>query len=185
MIWDNLGLPRPSGADDFNDSAMFAGMLTVFGWPQKIPLKMYVVSKGKYTRHPRESKYKFSRDQTIPLFAGLQRLGLSALVDPDYKTEGDFVSPSIRGHIRRCAGLESTWFQDLSLWSDVFWNIWVKPTAESNQLLCILMLADEKYLKFYTNRNTSWRENITEYWCSWRNEKEFADMIIINIESKI
>ena len=185
MILDNLGLPKIQGADDFNDSAMFAGMLEAFNWPQYIPLKMYVVSRGKYTRHPRESKYKFSRDQTIPLFAGLQRLGLAALVDPDYKTEGDFISPDVRGHIRRCAGLTATWYQDAALWLAMLYHIYVNPEHESNQILCMLWIHhDDKYLKYFCN-NYKYERSIRDYWENWRQESEFAEHMIKVIRERI
>lgn len=75
MIFDKLGLPRDNGATDKQDSARLAGILATFDWPQKAN-NIYLYLKEKtYVRHPEERVYDFSRDQAIPLMAGLNALG--------------------------------------------------------------------------------------------------------------
>ena len=163
MIFDNLGLPQVQGSTDLQDSAMFAGMLVTFNWPREIPLRLYVVSRGKYVRHPREYRYTFSRDQTIPLFSGLKSQKLENLVDSNYKTEGDFVDPGVRGHIKRCAGLTANKFQDAwfmtSLWFYKNFNF----DHEPNQLLCMCWVhPDRKYLKYFCE-GFDWEKSIRRY----------------------
>ncbi len=185
MIFDNLGLPKVTGASDLQDSAMFAGMLVTFEWPQKIPLQLYVVSRGKYVRHPREYQYTFSRDQTIPLFAGLKTQGLNGLVDPDYKTEGDFVDPGVRGHILRCANRTANRFQDWFLWTSILWHVHVNSEHESNQILCMLWIhPDDKYLRYFCSKY-DWQKSIVDYYCKWRKEPEFAVHMIDKIKGRL
>lgn len=192
MIFDNLGLPKDNGADDFADSARLAGILTVFEWPQKVDLKFYLQSKVPkndittiYVRHPLERKFDFSRDQTIPFIAGLYKQGLWYCVSEKYVDGKDWFSPSHKGHIRRCKAEKANWFQDLWLWIDVLWASFVAQMEENNQLLSILMIADVKYLKFYTKYNKLWEANVKSYWCNWRNEKELAEHIINKVKLRI
>ena len=186
MKFDNLGLPQDMGASDLQDSARLAGIMSVFNWPQKVPLQLYVISKGKYVRHPREIKYTFSRDQSICLLAGLNFQKLEILADPNYKTEGDFVSPSVRGHFKRCAGLKANWFQDLWLSAEIYFNAHFTPMNEPNQLICMLMVhPDKKYLKLWTDKNIFWSRAIRDYWEGWRQEPELSELMIKEIDKII
>jgi len=186
MIIDKIGLPRDNGASDKQDSARLAGVAAIIGMFPKFALNLYVLHIGKYVRHPQESKYSFSRDQSICLFAGLNSQKLSILVDPNYKTEGDIVSPSVRGHFRRCAGLEASWFQDAWLWLDVLFNCHVKPLTEPNQLVCMMLVhPDKKYLKYWTSKNKQWQDSINEYWNGWRDEPTVSAAMINKIKSLI
>lgn len=188
MIFDRLGLPKDNGADDFADSARLAGLLTVFEWHQHTSLKKYIINevdKTVYVRHPNERKFDFSRDQTIPFIAGLYKQGLWYCVSEKYVDGKDWFSPSHKGHFRRCMAEKATWFQDLWLWIDVLWASFVAQMEENNQLLSILMIADVKYLKFYTKYNKLWEANVKSYWCNWRNEKELAEHIINKVKLRI
>lgn len=187
MIFDNLGLPRDRGATDLQDSSRLAGVMVLFNHKNYIDLRHYVVSVGKYVRHPREYIYTFSRDQTICLFAGLKYAGLAHLVDAKYKTEGDLVSPSVRGHFKRCAGLKSNWFENLWLKLDIIYNAWITPLNEPNQLICMLMLADTdgSNLKLWTRLNKHWVQAVARYWAGWRDEAALAALIIKEIEQRI
>lgn len=184
MIFDDMGLPRDNGATDFNDSARLAGILALFQYPveKEIDLTLYINDACKYIRHPKEYKYDFSRDQAVCLMAGLWIDGLPYLVDKNSITGKDFLSPSVRGHIRRCQGLEATWFQNLWLKLDIIWNAFCDPLSEPNQLLCMLMVAGPEYVKMWTELNPSWEFAIIKYWSGWRDEPELAKHMIKRIE---
>jgi len=188
MIFDRWGLPRDRGSSDFQDSARSAGLCVLFGLHPEIDLSYYTAS-GKYWRHPMEVKYTMSRDQTICLFAGMWAQKKFNLVNPGYNTEGDLVSPAVRGHFRRCARLDSNWFQDAWLMADVYNHAWFNPTGESNQLISMLMVADVKFLKAWCRLNKHWRTSIQIYWYmgegAWRGERELAEKMIKVIEEKI
>lgn len=191
MIFDELGLPSDTGATDLQDSARLAGIMTVFGWPQKINLTMYYnYAKGLYVRHPKEYIYDFSRDQALCLIAGLFKSNLKSLVSRYYINGKDFLSPSHNGHVRICQGLKPHWYQKLWLWLDVLYSCFYQPMGEPNQILCMLMVhPDPRFLKFWLKYNKHWRDAIREYWCEragvWRGERELAEHMIKVLESKI
>ena len=191
-IYDELGLPRDRGSTDNLDSSRMAGACVIFGLKKEIDLSIYVIPGG-YTRHPFEdpSKMLFSRDQASVLFAGLYCQGKSHLVDTNYQPpNGDFISTSVRGHFKRCAGLKANWFQDLWLWLDVLYSCFIDPLAEPNQLICMLIIHPNKaYLRSWCKWNKQWQKSIKNYWCenegSWRGEPELADIMIKKIEETV
>lgn len=202
MIFDELGLPRDTGATDFQDSARLAGIMTVFGWPQEVRCSKYVVAADKklggvsiveavgsrkitsmYVRHPNEYKYDFSRDQAICLMAGLYAQRETGLVGKLFINGKDFFSPSHNGHVRICQGLKTRFYQNLWLMLDILYFILFTPKAESNQLLCMLMVhPNKRYLKSYLKFNKHWKQSITDYWCSWREEERLARHMISVLE---
>lgn len=184
MIFDEMGLPKDSGATDFNDSARIAGIIALFQYPtdRYLWLTEYINDAGKYIRHPKEYKYNFSRDQAVCLMAGLWFNGLSYLVDKKAITGKDILSPSVMGHIRRCQGKKANWFQNLWLKLDIYYNAYIDPLSEPNQLICMLMVAGPEYVKLWTKLNTKWRQAITDYWCGWRGESNLAAHMINRIE---
>lgn len=183
MIFDDMGLPRDNGSTDWQDSARLAGVLALFQYPveKEIDLTLYI-TEDKYVRHPKEYRYDFSRDQAVCLMAGLWIDGLPYLVDRNSITGKDFLSPSVRGHIRRCQNREANWFQNLWLKLDIYWNAFCDPLSEPNQLICMLVVAGPKYVKLWTKLNPMWRVAITTYWCGWRDEPDLAMHMIKRIE---
>lgn len=202
MIFDELYLPRDTGATDLQDSARLAGVMTVFGWPQEVRCSKYVVAADKklggvsivevvggrkitsmYVRHPKEYIYDFSRDQAICLMAGLYTQRETGLVNKLFINGKDWFSPSHNGHVRICQGLKASWYQNAWLVLDITYNILFTPKSESNQLLCMLMVHPNKfYLKFWLRFNKHWKQSITDYWCSWRNEERLARHMIQVLE---
>lgn len=192
MKFDRYGLPSDFGSTDKQDSARAAGLCVLFDLHPEIDLTMYtskLTNERKYFRHPHESIYSMSRDQTICLFAGMWKQKLFDLIDPNYATEGDLVSPAVRGHFRRCRRLDSNWFQDAWLMADVYAHAWFNPTGEPNQLISMLMVADPKFLRAWCKLNKHWRTSIQIYWYmgegAWRGERELGEKMIKVIEEKI
>lgn len=189
MIFDGLGLPRDNGATDYKDSARLAGLLTVMGWPQNVYLIRYVNDDGNFIRHPSDSDPSdFSRDQMIPLVAGLKTKGLLGVVRPHSGKEvaqnGDPLSPSQRNHIRMCAGLNPSWIGLQWLKLDILYSAYVDPMAEPNQLICMLMIAGPEYVRMWTSKNNRWRDAINAYWRdSFRKEPELAEFLIKKLEA--
>jgi hypothetical protein len=190
MIFDTKGLPKVTGASDLQDSSALAGIMTVFEWPQYIDMMSYLLFGNTvfYTRHPDELKYDFSRDQAICLVAGLSKQEPS-MVQERFITGKDWLPPSVMGHIRRCQGRKSSLFQDLWLWLDVAFHAKVTPTDEPNQLLCMMLCADVKYLKAWCRWNSQWERSINRYWFAedgaWRKEPELAAHMISKIKTLI
>lgn len=185
MKFDSLGLPQDNGATDLQDSARLAGIMTVFGWPQKIPLREYI-KEWKYVRHPLEYKYDFSRDQAICYLAGLGMQENGSWIQESCITGKDLLSPSVKGHFKRCKGLKANWFQDVWLRLDILVHANISPISEPNQLLCMMLVhPDKKYLKYWCKINRYWDISIREYWCGWRGESELGKFMIQKIKTLI
>lgn len=185
MIFDNLGLPKENGADDLQDSARLAGLVTLFNYDiiqnKRVPIGLYVKG-GKYVRHPNESKYDFSRDQALCLMAGLYKDKVTWLVGRSFIDGKDLFTPSHMGHIARCQGKEASFIQNLWLKADILFHAKFTPTEESNQLIAMMMVAGPDYVRLWKKHNYRWRESIINYWCGWRSEVEFARHMIETIE---
>lgn len=194
MRWQD-GYPCDTNSTDGQDSARLAGLMWVFDHPEKtrFNIKSYYGYEG-YKRHPiEENKTPFSRDQAVCLFAGFLKSYTRIYVNPTYNPpNGDWISPSVRGHFKLCAGSSYTWFKNLWLWLDVLWSCFITPMAEPNQLLCMMMChANPFYLQFWITHNDRWEDAIREYWCSKtvgiynRGEPEFAEWMIETIKIRV
>lgn len=200
------GFPRATGVTDFCDSAVMAGLLSVFKWPD-FNMPVYFDQYKNPIRSgasdiPNDECFDpmtFSRDQLSCLIAGYYCQSYSKtfckyiydkVVENNWLCpNNDLLSPSHRGHIKTCVGIQPSWLEEKWLYFDILYAALVQPMQENNQLLCMLMIRDIKFLKLYTKLNKSWKECIREYWCeaagSWRAEPELASHIIKFIEDKI
>lgn len=217
MIFDDLGLPKDSGASDYMDSARLAGLLVTLGLNDESLLKG-ILKYTKYNednvlvgmRHPREvpsNNWKnFTRDQLMCLASGLFKAGeietahklYVAAVDRNYRAQNteydvegsakkfpngaDLLTPSHMGHLRACAGLKSTIIQDLWLILDITYHSLFTPLRESNQLICLCVVAGPKYVKMFKALNSKWEQGIRDYWSGWRGESDLAELLIQKIK---
>ncbi len=186
---DENGLPCISGSTDSEDSAMFIGLLSVFEWPSmKLDFTPYFDLNLMYRRCV-DSKYSFSRDQTIPFVAGLSKSRLNKMISLDRVNGKDFFSPSDRGHIKRCQGGKASFFQDAWFWAELYFSAKHKPLDELNQLFAKMMVADKKFMRWYCKANSQWKTALELYWWrdsgAWRMEKDFCEFIIPQIEKEI
>lgn len=169
------------GASDEEDCSMFNGMLRLFEFKTDILLLSFI--KGIHYQRCKYSKYDFSRDQFIPLAAGYNADKLYAFVDLDRVNGKDFMSPTVKGHERRCQGRKANLWHDLWLLADLLVYSVFTPMGEPNQLICMLKVAGPKWVRLYKKLNPRWRDALREYWCGWRNEKEFCEWVIKDLES--
>lgn len=204
MIIDKYNLPVILGASDKQDSAVIAGLMTIFEYPIKVDMQayllpaykeikdrdsdmMHVFDKSIYVRHPYEYKFDLSRDQFLLLSAGLFCQGHGDLVSTSFINGIDLLSPAVYGHIRRCNGKKANLFQDGWLWFDVWCHAKFSQVSEPNQLLAMMLVADKKYLKWWTTNNPQWERSIRKYWYTedgtWRNEKDLAEHMIAYIKN--
>lgn len=189
--WDSLGLPKDVGASDFLDSARLAGMLSLVDPQNLIDLSLYT-NGISYVRHPNADPFDppMSRDQAVPLLAGMWAKKQSIMVDPNYQPPNkDYISPSVRGHFNRCAGKGSNVIEDLWLVADILWSAYVRPLDEPNQLIAMLIVAGPWYLKLWTMLNKQWEKSILDYWSendgAWRQEPGLANDLIRVIKLRI
>ena len=94
----------------------------------------------------------------------------------------DLLTPSHMGHLRRGSGVDATELQDLWLKADIIAHNMLTPLAESNQLICMVVMAGPEFVRLF-KQNKQWKEAIRLYWCGWRNEPELAEKIINYLES--
>lgn len=189
MLYDNLGLPKENGASDKQDSARFAGILSLFWkeFDQRLT-RLYVVAdpfKNQfiYVRHPSELVYDFSRDQYICLAAGLS-ISNPERVNEKFITGRDILTPAVGGHTKRCRGEKANWLQNLWLKADILFHAYATPTDEPNQLICMAWIAGPEYLRLWTSNNKKWEESIRSYWCGWRDEPGLAEAMIKKIRER-
>lgn len=197
MIFDGR-IYKIEGASDYEDSSMFNGLIALFDYNgaaadfwQNRTLRNFIEYDeagfpfGKrYVRHPYGTIYLFSRDQTLCLWAGFHKVAMSGSVHKSLVDGKDVFSPANMGHYRRCRNEEANWFQNLWLKAEILFHSKFTPLDESNQLISMMMVAGDEYLKLWTKMNPRWRESISLYWDSWRKEKDFGDHMIKIIENK-
>jgi hypothetical protein len=184
MLIDTNGIPHDTGATDYEDSARLAGMMALFDHPLAPDLTKYVTPEGNYVRHPYGVKYAFSRDQLMPLIAGLYKQGRKDLIKPNTKPENkDWMSPSHKDHVSRCSGGKDSWVGLAWLYLDIMWHSHLDILAEPNQLIAMLMVAGPSYVRLWKRSQKNWRQAITVYWAGWRGEADFAQFLINKLES--
>lgn len=96
----------------------------------------------------------------------------------------DWIAPDLRLHLRLCAGIPSKYYVIgwAFLWLSLIFNTKIKPEAEQNQFICQLIIAGPKWVKRYKRMHKTWRKNLDEYWCGWRDQKEIRDAIVNKLE---
>lgn len=188
------GYVKINNTTDFEDSSMATGLCALFGYfkdelnffdGKYIDFWKFIRPDGYYQRCP-NSKYDFSRDQTLVLWAGMKANGQYYLVDKWRVTGKDLFSPANYGHLRRCQNKKSYWFQDQWLKAEIIYHAKVTPLEEPNQLICMMMIAGDEYLKLWTSLNHQWQNSINKYFRdSFRNEPEFAAHMIKVINERV
>lgn len=186
MKYDERGFYVIEGASDMEDCSMFNGLIALFEY-RNVNLSNFITKDYKrvYQRCP-GSKYDFSRDQVVCLWAGLWKQQLYFAVDKKKITGKDLFSPANNGHYNWCRGLTNNWFNKLWLKAEILFHAKFKPIAEPNQLIAMMMVAGPEYLKLWTKHNKFWAHSIAKYWFlddgAWRNEQAFGEHMINTIE---
>lgn len=194
MIFHN-GYPRCEGVTDFCDSAVLAGILSLFDYPDfKMPI--YALENGLPVRCPDSdipndecrNWWTFSRDQQLCLVAGYRNK--VAVIGTHYgaltrrPANGDWLSPSHYGHISKCLrGVPYTWLQRQWLRADIIFNCLFTPLREPNQLICQMVVAGPEYVQLWKKLNPNWRYAIIKYWNGWRKAPEVSKLMIEKLES--
>jgi hypothetical protein len=207
------GLPCDNGSTDACDSSRLSGILAITNHSSitKEHLLRYLV-RGKDgsllgVRHPTEDTWAtnpncFTRDQLLPLAAGLYRFGcfteceelyLAALnrncraqniednvpgsVKPWYNGP-DLLMPGHMNHLRLCANRKASLFGKIWLGTEIIFNSILFPLTEPNVLISMCIVAGPKYINLLKLFNPRLKDAIREYWCGWRNESDLAQHII-------
>lgn len=190
-------LPIENGATDWRDSARLAGLLATFFELKIIQPKLepdLYLSKGRLIRHPFYDEETISRDQIICLVMLMRFHENSINIPFPWPSNADILTPSQIRHIMVTMYDKKPWwnfFANIWLLFDVLWSAYVKPKAEPNQIICMLMSQyiygdGVFYLRLWTKLNKQWKSAIRIYWClppgDWRGERELAEEMIDAIE---
>ena len=205
MKYEN-GFPYCEGASDLADSPVINALMIMFNVGNPINPIIYFV-KGHPTRYPNGKTISeilplcFSRDQNTMLAAAVfhgyrwVRTNKFSRIKPTWFAPNfvneeemkwqmpDPHSPSVYNHLRICYGLKPIKLFNLWFWLDIFYSCYVKPLAEPNQLIAMMMCHPNKmYLKYWLKHNKQWEKAIRDYWHqglgAWRGEKELADRMV-------
>lgn len=215
MIFDVHNLPRDTGATDSMDSARLAGMMCLADHEQTPDLRNYVIG-GLGVRHPAfypaNNPWNFTRDQLLPLAAGLSNqmhiyAGSRDLyfavknrnwrcqnIEKDFPGSikkfpdgADFLLPQHILALTICADIKPSRclsiFGRIFLFLDILFNALFTPRREPNQLIAILIVLGPFWVKLYKLVVRKWRLALTDYWSGWRNEKVLAQMLIKKLET--
>lgn len=208
----NEGFPRPSGATDWMDSACLAGLMATFDHPEmdRLTLSRYAVNDGfeavrcplDPTGNPSDNPKNFTRDQLIPLVAGMSRKDLPVIclrlydaaqrrryraqnTEADvpgsvkkFPNGADILTPSHMNHLRVCAGYSPTLIGRLWLMADIAFHSLFTPMNEPNQIMAMCQVAGPFYVRMLRKMNGKLDAAIREYWSGWRGEPEFAEFLI-------
>jgi hypothetical protein len=185
MIFDEIyKLPKPNGASDYNDSSHLAGLLAVIDHPKAVDCRDYVVDRtidrdtvmGRYTRHPSESRYDFSRDQAIMIMSGLIAQGRNEYVNLSFINGRDILPPSVRGIPRIAHGKKPRFYQSWWLKGEIYWHSYLQPLDEPNQIIALCSVYGDEYLKLWTKQNKLWEWSINFYFGGYSRD-EFIEML--------
>ena len=188
------GYPCDTYSTDKNDSPRLNGMMVLCDVPGFIDLNMYRVGNDlvRYIGHDIKD---MSRDQILPLCAAYKYLNemdvnfeyaIQLLIDKKVAPNGDWLSPTHIGFLKSCLGQRVNWYERIFIEADIVWSTKIKPYGESNQILAILMVLGNSYLRKYCKMHPDWKEPIISYWSkSWRKELDVATAIVKKVESLI
>jgi len=195
------GFPKDTGADDFMDSSRLVGMMAIVDHPQTPDLSKYLIGLSELIRCPitigpndmSNVPANFSRDQLLPLIAGMKHQGRDLDCVMIYEAHkgrgwrcqnGDWLSPSHRLHLKLCANLKASWWEYLWLRGDILFNAYWMPLEEQNQIISMCTIAGKKYLQMWTYHNFDWRKAVLNYWGTWRKEQDLATNIVHEVEKR-
>lgn len=200
MRYEN-GFPYCEGASDLADSPVINALMIMFNVGNYIHPLWYFVN-GHPVRYPygktisETSPFCFSRDQNTMLAAAeFYHPVIKPRIKPTWFAP-NFVNeeqmkwqipdphfPGVYNHLRICYGLKPIKLFNIWFWLEIFYSCYIKPLAEPNQLIAMMMChPNKKYLKYWLKNNKQWEKAIKDYWCegpgSWRGEPELAHAMI-------
>ena len=150
-----------------------------------------------------------TRDQVIPYvtalyFAGLKHISNRVMLahkrrgwrcqnthtyegklKPWYKG-ADVLMPDARAHMMLCGGetpskLYMLW-ADSFLWASLLWSTKVKPWDEQNNIICMVLVRGEKWVRRYVDLHPDYIKSTVQYWGGWRDQLEIGQGLIKKIE---
>lgn len=155
---------------------------------------LYATNEGLLVRHPYQSEdganrpSHTSRDALIAWAFGITEdssndVRHTALIYAnDWFINKDFLDPSVRLYLYKCAGMRPPWYITLMgyplLYLSLIWNTNIKPNDEQNQFACICIRMGKFWARELWEFHPDIVENVDSYWRGWRQQSEIADALV-------
>lgn len=194
---------------DGGDSACRTGIMALVGSKKDAKLTYsFHIGNGLLVRHPIQKINKnpnnFSRDQLIPLVAGMHAGGFHRQVrkvfwsrlknkffcqnthfHPSQKKKEfpdgpDILLPNVIWHVILCGRMWYLyWLAPIGYLFqilDIIWHVLFASNKEQNQIFCMLSISG--LLPIYLAMHPDFHKSMNEYWGGWRDQREIAIAII-------
>jgi hypothetical protein len=179
---------NPFGVLDGGDSDNRTGIMALCGSPLDIRLVPVFLSAKGLVRHPFQEKWNkaelTSRDQLIPFAAGLtsSKEYKFKAIELQKRYSGlfinkDLIAPDVSGHLKRCAGINSSIVENIFLIFAILWSCFISPKEEQNQIICMVIVAGGFYKKLYKKIHPDILGSLKEYWNGWRDQPEISESL--------
>lgn len=181
MIFDENGLPKPTGADDFADSAHLAGILVMINH-HDAPNMIWYCTGDDYIRHTSEKRYDDSRDACIMIMCALLLQNKPWLVRTEFIHGKDLLSPAVHGLETIARTGKPTWLQSAWFKLEMRWQAFFDPMGEPFQEMIMACCYGKEYVELWAKLNPLWELAVLRYFRNadgkWRKEPILADDVI-------
>lgn len=185
---------------DGGDSSRSTGIMALFGSTKDIEMIFYHWISDGFVRNPDQRHCSnpddFSRDQLIPLIAGMKRSNVARIVRYEFWRRrywfglcpnGDFLGPEFYLHMILCGKVWPLYWLVPILYPfqviHILWMTRVMPDHEQNQTICLAKISGLLWLWKWLHPD--WKKSLRDYWGGWRDQMEIAEFIINGIEKKL
>lgn len=185
---------------DGGDSSRATGIMALFG----SALDQYVIARHwvihgfirNYYQSIWNNPKDFSRDQLIPLVAGMKKCGKHSIVLYEFWRRrywfglcpnGDLLGPEFYLHMILCGKVWPLYWLIPILYPfqiiHILWMTRVMSEHEQNQTICLAKISGLLWL--WKICHPDWKQSLKNYWGGWRDQMEIAEFIINGIEKKL
>jgi hypothetical protein len=172
---------------DGGDSANRTGIMALCGSAiDQLNVNLFFNSKG-LVRHPHQTGWddptKTSRDQLVSYAAGVYASKNTSQAESlqrfysGWRINKDILAPDVRGHLKRCAGMKTSFMENMFLVISIFWSTKVCPKAEQNQIISMVIVAGGSYLEMYKKYHPDIKKSLIDYWSGWRDQPDIYESI--------
>ena len=212
IVRDNLGfiIQHPRGYLEGGDSSRSTGLMSMSGSEIDSLLLPDLEKDGLLTRHPEYNPNSFTRDQLLPVIAGLyvsSQTSVAKRVFWSHAKRGffcqnshdiygnkkgpfqrDILNPAHIGALAIAARIYPLYLLAPIAWVFLFFDIvWhsVYSYREQNQIISLVRVYGKFWTKLYTKINKKWVGGTNSYWSGWRDQKEIGEKIVESIKDYV
>lgn len=190
IVRDKFGIIVQHPDMDEGDSASRTGIMALCGSHEDQELLWLFTHNLTFVRHPFAEKWnkasQLSRDQLVCIAAGTTTKKSLLLKETclayanKWFCNKDFLDPGVRLFLYKCARAKAPWH--IRLLGPIFLRLSILWTClhekeELNQLLCICIVMQGKYLTRLYEWHPSSYKNVMDYWGGWRDQAEIGSKL--------